>query len=152
MGYYFLLLLISIKILLRIPFFYNYELERNSIFSSLLEYIDSLLFLVIYLCSGFWNATFQLQATFKYLLKIAEIFSVVLALNWCVLITCWNVFHFESIFIGIIIVRFKLNHHIFAWWCVAGWNWSTTILSHYEWCTWTTIKNGQVITAKKIIF
>ena len=94
---------------------------------------------------------FEITTMFKYLLKTAEIFSVVLDLNWCVLLTCWIVFHFESSFCHSPI-RFKLNHDPIAWWYMVGSNWSTTILSHHGWCTWSTIINGQGIPAEKIIY
>ena len=65
--------------------------------------------------------------------------------------TYWIVFHFEPISIG---ERcwFKMNHYFVAWRYMAWWNWSTTILSHHGWCTWTTIINGQGIRAEKISY
>ena len=79
--------------------------------------------------------------------SISMIFSVVL--NWYVLLTCWIVFHLESS-ISYTPIRLKMNQDLIAWRNMAGRNWITTILSHHEWCTWTTIINGQGIIAEKI--
>ena len=46
-----------------------------------------------------------------------------------------------------------MNQDLIAWRDMAGRNWITTILSHYGWCTWTTIINGQgIIAEKKYLF
>ena len=61
--------------------------------------------------------------------------------------TYWMVFHFESNFCCFSI-RLKLNQDLIAWRDMAGRNWITTILSHHGWCTWSTVINGQGITAE----
>ena len=72
--------------------------------------------------------------------------------TWCILLTCWIIFHLKSMKMGND-VNNQMNKDLIAGRYMARWNWSTTILSQHEWSTWTTVINGhRVKAAKKKMF